>query len=469
MVAGLSGDAGKTLVALGLALAFRRRGLEVQGFKKGPDYIDAAWLSWATGRPARNLDTWMAGFDAVRGRFRAAALRDGLNLVEGNRGVFDGVDAEGTHSTAALARALDAPVVLVVPVRKTTRTAAAPVLGCLRMDPALRVAGVILNQVAGTRHETVAREAIEKICGVPVLGAIPHVDEASLLPGRHLGLVTPSEHRAADSLADRLEALVSGHVDVERVNELCGSGEFGTGRRSGRPGPTALEGSRPRVVIGYFRDSAFSFYYPENLEALESLGARLVPISSLAAPALPRGLDALYVGGGFPETHAARLSANRGLLDSIAAEASRGLPIYAECGGLMLLAREITWQGQAHPMAGVLPFDVEVLARPQGHGYSQLRVDRPNPFFPVGAVLKGHEFHYSRVARNQEAVNPESRTPSPELSVCAVERGTGLGGGRDGVVINNVWASYVHLHADGAPGWAPAVIQAARRLAAGDR
>jgi len=507
VVAGLSGDSGKTLVSLGLALAARARGLDVQGFKKGPDYIDAAWLSWATGRPGRNLDTWMAGFEGAALRFGRTALAEGLNLIEGNRGLFDGVDSDGKYSTAGLARTLSAPVLLVVSARKTTTTAAALVLGCQRMDPAVSLAGVILNHVAGSRHETVTRDAIERACGIPVLGALPRLeikgggrpfdsadqgrpfDPANLaqdgqagggpdpeaivlLPGRHLGLVTPSEHPEADNLAARLRGFVAEHVDVGRVIEIAGrapalvrSGH--SGRRSGDLGEDQAKVTRPptlpRPLVGYLRDSAFSFYYPENLEALEALGARLLPISSLKAPALPPGLHALYIGGGFPETHALPLAANRGLLDSIAAGVARGLPVYAECGGLMLLARSIEWRGERHRMAGVLPFDIEVLDRPQGHGYSLLQVDRPNPFFAVGTTLRGHEFHYSRIsARTQELIlNP--------VSVCAVERGTGCGGGRDGVVINNVWASYTHLHADGAPEWAPAVMGAARRFAAGDR
>jgi len=493
-VAGLAGDSGKTLVSLGLALAARSRGMDVQAFKKGPDYIDAAWLSWASGRPARNLDTWMAGFDRAALRFGQAALPSGLNLIEGNRGLFDGVDSDGKHSTAGLARTLAAPVLLVVSVRKTTTTAAALVLGCQRMDPAVSIAGVVLNHVAGSRHETVTRDAIERACGVPVLGAVPRLDDTTLLPGRHLGLVTPGEHPDAGTLAGRLAALVEGHVDVERVLEISRQAP------SLEPGAPA---SAPRAAagactIGYLRDSAFSFYYPENLEALEALGARLVPISSLEAPALPPGLHALYIGGGFPETHAPQLAGNRGLLSSIAGEAARGLPIYAECGGLMLLAPSIAWRGACHAMAGVLPFEVEVLDRPAGHGYSLLHVDRPNPFFTVGTTLRGHEFHHSRIATagsrqlaagSREAsgggrragggetesagsvTGPESkaRSPEPFSSACAVLRGVGLGGGRDAVVINNVWASYTHLHADGAPEWAPAVFGAAMGFASRNR
>jgi cobyrinic acid a,c-diamide synthase len=456
VVAGLSGDAGKTLVSLGLVLAWRERGVEVQAFKKGPDYIDAAWLSWASGRPARNLDTWLAGFDAVRDQFHRHATRDGVNLIEGNRGVFDGVDAEGTHSTAQLARAASAPVILVVDARKVTRTAAALVLGCRAFDPALDIAGVVLNRVAGARHEAVTRAAVESATGVPVVGAIPRIDRDDL-PGRHLGLVTPAEHESPGKVREFASELVVGHLDVDRVLEIARRVSARTDDNGGAEDRAAEPDRKPpSVVIGCLRDPAFSFYYPDNLEALAQAGASLVSISSLEDPSLPPGLDALYIGGGFPEIHASRLAANRCLLASVQRAAIAGLPIYAECGGLMLLSRAISVGGQRHEMAGVLPLDVDVCDRPQGHGYTRLVVDRPNPFFDVGTVLKGHEFHYSG-----PAPGPGSRQAVREMTACGVERGTGCGFGRDAVSLGNVWASYTHLHATATPEWAPALVRAA--------
>ncbi|MCX6550341.1 MAG: cobyrinate a,c-diamide synthase, partial [Acidobacteria bacterium] len=372
-----------------------------------------------------------------------------LNVIEGNRGLFDGTNAEGTHSTAALAKLLRAPVVLVLTVRKMTATAAALVRGCQALDPDLRIAGVILNQVAGRRHEAVAREAIERACGVPVLGAIPRLDEPDLIPGRHLGLVTPLEHPSIERVAGALRRVACDHLDLDRLLQSAAAraGDEVVPPVEHAEGP--IVPSRP-VSIGYLSDSAFSFYYPENLEALEARGATVVPLSSLAGGPLPPGLGALYIGGGFPETHAAALAANRPLLDSLRASAARGLPIYAECGGLMLLATTVTWLGRRHAMAGVLPVDIEVLDAPQGHGYVVLSVDRPNPFFAVGCQIRAHEFHYSRI------VGPVPGT------VCAVLRGTGCGGGRDAIVVDQVWASYAHLHAAGVPAWADGMIRAAR-------
>ena len=449
-MAGLSGDSGKTVVCLALLLAAREAGLAARAFKKGPDYIDAAWLTWASGQPARNLDSFLMGFDRARCSFQRHATPEGINLIEGNRGLFDGADAQGTHSTAELAKALQAPVILVVNATKLTRTAAALVLGCQRLDPEVRIAGIVLNQVAGERHETVLREAVESVCGVPVLAALPRASGEAPIPGRHLGLVTPEEHPEIAPLGEHLLGLTQGRLDLEAFLKIA---------RQAPPLEIAVH--TPDAVpdghglkIGYVRDSAFTFYYPENLEALTAAGAELRTVSALADTSLPPDLDALYIGGGFPETHAPRLAANGAFLGALRDAAQRGLPIYAECGGLMLLCQAILWEGLAFPMAGVLPFRVEVCQRPQGHGYTELWVDSPNPFFPTGAVLRGHEFHYSRILL-------EGATPA---AACAVRRGTGCFHQRDGITASNVWASYTHLHALGAPEWAAGLLGAARRF-----
>ena len=436
----------------------------MRGFKKGPDYIDAAWIAWASGAPARNLDTFLTDPGEVVRRFaRHAALErrgaaGAVNVIEGNRGVFDGIDAAGTHSTAVLAKLLDAPVVLVLNARKVTATAAAPVRGCQAIDPALRIAGVVLNQVAGSRHADVAREAIERACGVPVLGVIPRLDDSGLLPGRHLGLVPPAEHFSTVRAAEALLAIVREHLDLDRM--LAAAASAPPMAQADATADGGAEGASPGpVTIGYLSDSAFSFYYPENLEALESRGAALVPVSSIAGGPLPPHLDALYIGGGFPETHGAAIAANAAFLGSLRARASQGLPIFAECGGLMVLAASMAWRGTRHAMAGVLPVDIEVLDAPQGHGYVVLSVDRPNAFFPVGLEIRAHEFHYSRIAGALPA------------TACAVLRGAGCGGGRDAIVANRVWAGYAHMHAAGVPAWADGMMRAAReyRAEAGNR
>jgi cobyrinic acid a,c-diamide synthase len=452
VVAGLSGDSGKTLFSLGLLLLARRRGIPAAAFKKGPDYIDAAWLSWASGGKVRNLDTYLMGEETVMQSFRRHALLGGLNLIEGNRGLYDGFDVLGTYSTAELAKLLDAPVLLVVNAAKVTRTVAALVLGCQKLDPRVRIGGVILNRVCGTRHEAVLKQSLESACGVPVLGTLPAVKGASVLPGRHLGLVTPEEHGKLGKLAARLLNLVEDRLDLDRILELGASTP-----PIATPTPVTQKSEESRGLrIGFLKDSAFTFYYPENLEALDNSGAELIPISALSASLIPDGLDALYIGGGFPETHASALSRNYGLLASLRSRALEGFPIYAECGGLMLLAQAIRWRGARFAMAGVFPFDVEVHAAPQGHGYVEMRVDRCNSYYPVGTVIRGHEFHYSEVIPT---------TPLPETA-CAVERGTGTFKGRDAVLAKNVWASYAHVHALATPQWAAGLLAAARRWSA---
>lgn len=448
VIAGLSGDGGKTLVSLGLSRALADRGRVVQTFKKGPDYIDAAWLTAATDRTCRNLDPYLMEAPAIGRAVRTAADAD-LLLVEGNRGLFDGVDAAGSHSTATLAKLIGAPVVLVVNVTKTTRTAAAAVLGSRHLDPDLDLAAVILNRVGTARQERVVREAIESATGVPVVGAVPRLRGDDPLPGRHLGLITAAEHPSRDEAIARAAAAVADAVDLDRIEVLAE-----------RAPVIDLEVAevrprRARVTIGYFSDRAFSFYYPENLETLEAAGARLVAISPGADVGLP-DVDGLYIGGGFPEEHAAGLAENRGFARSLRARVEAGLPVYAECGGLMYLARELRVGDAVHPMSGVLDLVVEQTARPQGHGYETVVIDRDNPFHPAGTELRGHEFHYSRVITGDDLA----------ATAAAVSRGTGVGGGRDAVVVDRVWASYLHLHASATPHWADGFLDLAMTHAA---
>lgn len=447
LVAGLSGDSGKTVVSLGLLLLLRRAGIEVRAFKKGPDYIDPSWLAWASAHRARNLDTFLMGAETVHASFFQHGITDGVNLIEGNRGLFDGLDAAGTHSSAALARVLSAPVVLVVDATKMTCTAAALVLGCQRFDPGISIGGVVLNNVNGQRHQNVLRTAIESRCGIPVLGALPRAAR-NPIPERHLGLVPPQEHEDMRRVEQELLRLVENRLDLEAVLSMArGAPSLQAAAKNLTPVPNA-QGLR----IGFVRDSAFSFYYPENLEEIERAGAEPVFCSALEAEALPRDLDALYIGGGFPETHVQKLSGNPAFLQSLREASDDGLPIYAECGGLILLARSLIWKSQRHAMAGVLPLDVEVFGTPQGHGYCELRVDAPNPFFPEGAMLCGHEFHYSRVAGDAGAI----------ATSCAVLRGTGCQAGRDFFVKGNTMAGYTHLHALATPEWTAGLVRAAR-------
>ncbi len=444
IVAGLSGDGGKTFVTLGVLRALVRRGLQVAGFKKGPDFIDAAWIGRASGRPGRNLDTFLMDTAALSSTLRRGSAGSRVVLIEGNRGLFDGLDARGSHSTAELAKKLRTPVVLVVDTTKTTRTVAALVAGCRVLDPDLDLRGVILNRVATHRQEQVIRQAVLDATGLEVLGAVPRVDDTGLI-SRHLGLVTADEEDRGDDVLDGLAGLMEKHVDIDRLMTVAASAP-----------PLACPAARPvssrggdRIRVGVLRDRAFSFYYPENLELLEEAGAELVAVSPLEAEELPE-IEALYAGGGFPEVYARRLSENRSFRESLRRRAEQGLPIWAECGGLMYLARTLCWGRDSFPMVGALPIEIEQMKRPQGHGYVEGEVEAANPFLQPGTRLRGHEFHYSRTS-----------SESHMQTVLRLQRGTGLGGGRDGLCYRSVLASYTHLHALSIDGWAQAWVHAA--------
>jgi cobyrinic acid a,c-diamide synthase len=445
-VAGLAGDTGKTLVSTGLVRALRRRGLRVAPFKKGPDYIDSAWLTAAAGEPARNLDTFLMPATAVCASLGRAARQAEMAIIEGNRGLFDGMDAQGTHSTAQLARLTGTPIVLVVNTAKATRTVAAQILGCQMMDPKLNVAAVILNRVASPRHEAVIREAIAGATEIPVVGAIPRQDDLDL-PSRHLGLVPVAEHPRSEEMLERAADLVEQGVDLSALLTLAMDAP-----RLEPPAETPRTARADSGVrIGVARDVAFSFYYPENLEELQRAGADLIFLSPIADQAIP-DVDGFYIGGGFPEVFAGRLSANRLFREELHKRIADGLPVWAECGGLMYLAKRLIVGGVTQPMVGALPIIVEQTSRPQGHGYVSARVDSANPFLPEGTVICGHEFHYSHV----------TQCSSPMTTTLAVERGIGIGRGRDGIQAGNTVAAYTHIHAAGLPGWAPGIVKAAQ-------
>jgi cobyrinic acid a,c-diamide synthase len=438
---------------LGLAASFRSRGHVIAPFKKGPDYIDAAWLTRASGHPCRNLDLFLFSPTVALSSFADATSGADLAIIEGNRGLFDGMDPEGTYSSAELAKLLHAPVLLSIDVTKTTRTAAAQVLGCQTLDPAVPIGGVVLNRVAGKRHETVLREAIEGICGVPVLGAIPNLSP-DLFPERHLGLVPPQETEEAESPLARVGKVAEDYLDLEGILKVATSAEpIQTG-----PLPEAgvrLEGGDTTPVrIGIFRDAAFQFYYPENLEELERGGGELVEISPLQDSSLP-DVDALYLGGGFPETLAPGLSQNIAFIESVRGAGEAGLPIYAECGGAVYLGRALHYRGRTFPLVGVLPVDYGFQEKPKGHGYAVLETVGENPFFPPGKTLRGHEFHYTHM------IDPG--TEDLEFAF-KLHRGYGFDGQHDGLRRKNVLACYTHLHALGAVDWAPGLLGAARRF-----
>jgi cobyrinic acid a,c-diamide synthase len=452
IIAALRGGSGKTIVSIGIIAALRARGSSVAPFKKGPDYIDAGWLALAAGRPCYNLDTFLLDADLIRSSFCSHTPRHDVAIIEGNRGLFDGIDLDGTTSTAELAKLLRAPVLMCLDCTKTTRTMAAVISGCVAFDPAVTIHGVILNHVAGSRHESILRRSIEHYSGVPVIGAVPKLGR-QIFPERHMGLVPTPEHGWAADSVQSIARIASQHIDLDAVariareapsgGDLCRASD--ADRPTGRP-----ETGRPASArIGILKDSAFQFYYPENIEALAEQGAEVVFVSPLREGPLPE-IDALYIGGGFPETHARQLAENREFSGRIHELVDDGLPVYAECGGLMYLGEELVLEGKSFPMAGVLPLSFGLFKRPQGHGYTVVTVERENPYYPVGAEIRGHEFHYSRVLR---------WSGSEGDFAFRMQRGVGIHGDRDGIVYKNVLATYTHIHALGNPGWASALVR----------
>ncbi|NLZ16135.1 MAG: cobyrinate a,c-diamide synthase [Desulfobulbaceae bacterium] len=472
IVAGLSGGSGKSVAAVGLVSALRARQLRVLPFKKGPDYIDAGWLARAAGLPCYNLDPFLTRPEQLKATFHRHLHRADVALVEGNRGLYDGVNSSGSYSTAELAVQLALPVLLVVNCTKTTRTMAALVLGCCLFDPRVRIAGVILNQVATSRHERILRECLAQSVDIPVVGIIPRM-QTDIFPMRHLGLTPHQEYRDADEAVASLQQMAAAHFDLDAIlglmQPLLPPTAASTSTAQAAPPARAAEPAAPTQAspirtkqparIGVLRDAAFQFYYEENLEALQDAGAELVMINALTAASLPQGahcLHGLYIGGGFPETSAQALADNHRFRHSLCTAIEQGLPVYAECGGLIYLGRSIVLDGKEYPLTGIFPVTFSLSTKPQAHGYSILRVEGDNSFYSQGLQIKGHEFRYSKV---------QQWSGQASDLVFKVERGTGFAEGRDGLVYKNVLALYTHVLAAGTPEWVNGFMAAAMRHA----
>ncbi|WP_022853603.1 cobyrinate a,c-diamide synthase [Thermodesulfatator atlanticus] len=445
LISAQKGGAGKTLFSLGLLAALVAEGKKVVPFKKGPDYIDAGWLSYAAKYSCYNLDPFFMSHEVILSSFVTHALEGNLSVIEGNRGLLDGVDIEGTCSSAQLARILKAPVILVLDCTKVTRSLAAFVKGCQAIEPDIVIGGVILNQIVRPRHEKIITQSIEKYTGLEVLGILPRLKKFSF-PMRHLGLLPWQEHGEGEIVVQRLAQAVKENVNLERICEIARKAPPLKGK------PFAWAKRESLVKIGVFRDKAFQFYYPENLAFLESLGAEILYLDALRDKSLPADIHALYIGGGFPETQGEALEANRSLREDLREAANAGLPIYAECGGLMFLGRRIIWRGKVFEMVGALPVDFEVKDRPQGHGYVKATIIEKNPFYEPGTKIVGHEFHYSK---------PINCTPS-EITLCMkLDKGHGFCDKLDGVVYRNIFGAYTHVHVLGQPAWALGLLKAA--------
>jgi cobyrinic acid a,c-diamide synthase len=431
VIAGTQSGVGKTTVTLGLLYVLARRGLKVQPFKVGPDFIDPGHHTRAAGCVCRNLDGWMLSREANLALFRRRAREADVVVVEGVMGLFDGYDgASEAGSTAQMAKWLGLPVLLVVDARAMARSAAALVHGFASFDPALSLAGVVFNRIGSAAHLEYLNQALSCLKGVRGFGGLPR-DQELAIPERHLGLATAEDHPLDDAYLGRLADRLETHLDLEGLLEAL---PRLTLPEEPAPAPAVTP---PLVRLGVARDRAFCFYYPENLELLASFGAELVPFSPLEDRELPPGLDGVYLGGGYPELHAGQLAANAGLKQALQEAVAGGLPIYAECGGLMYLTREIRdLEGRVHPMVGVLPFAVRMLPRLKSLGYREVTLMAPGLLGPAGTRVRGHEFHYSEIVGEADGV--------PRLYRLTARRGgTAVS---EGYRENRVLASYVHLH-----------------------
>ncbi len=445
-------SSGKTTLSVGLAAALTRRGLRVQTFKKGPDYIDPLWLQRATDRPCFNLDFNTQSAEEIMDLFARKLAGSDMGLVEGNKGLYDGVALDGRDSNAALAIKLQAPVILVIDVMGITRGIAPLLVGYRAFEPDVDIAGVIFNKVVSARQEDKLRAAVERYTDMSVVGSVQR-NKNLLAPERHLGLVPPSESDHVSQRINELAKMMEASVDIDRLLEIS---QLAPSPPTPRSAPF-ITSTLDKLRIGIARDSAFGFYYGDDLEALENAGAQLVFFNTLVDAKLP-AIDALFLGGGFPETHLKALQDNKSLRADIKVAAQNGLPIYAECGGLMYLSKQISWRDEVAQMIGFIPGSVLMHDAPQGRGLVRLQEtgrgawpkqsgdDQP-------ATIMAHEFHYASL----------EGLPDDTVFAHKVLRGHGIDGAHDGIVMGNVQAGFCHHRTTAQNDWAVRFVDFVRQ------
>ncbi|MGA7874118.1 MAG: cobyrinate a,c-diamide synthase [Desulfoferrobacter sp.] len=439
VIAGTQSGCGKTTLSLALMAALKARGLEVQPFKIGPDFIDSGLHTQISGRESRNLDGWMLSRNYNLNLFQNLLCKADVAIVEGVMGLYDGYDGiDESGSSAEMAKWLDLPVVLVVDARSMARSAAALVYGFKNFDSNLRFAGVIFNRIAGEGHLTYLKQAMSvNLPDIDVLGGIPR-EEAIAIPERHLGLVTADEFKLNRVQQDKLVGLVERYLDIDLLlPKVQFVSPFSAGER-------ALSELSSAPTIAVARDAAFCFYYPDNFEMLRQAGAKIHYFSPLAGETLPPETAGLYLGGGYPELFAGQLSSQSRFFQDIHSAVERGMPVYAECGGLMTLSRFIeTGDGKSYAMAGLLPFGTRMLGRRKALGYTEVELCRSCLLGEPGLRIRGHEFHYSEIVQFEEG---EGLNYAYELHK-RKQGETRL----EGYMHQSVLASYIHLHWGSAP------------------
>ncbi|MEN8178790.1 MAG: cobyrinate a,c-diamide synthase [Pseudomonadota bacterium] len=450
-------SSGKTTLSIGIVRALRDRGLSLQTFKKGPDYIDPLWLSSASGKSCYNLDFYTQTHSEIEALFARHMAGKQFGMIEGNLGLYDGLDVEGSNSNAALAALLGVPVVLVINTKGMTRGIAPLLLGYQAFDNAINIAGVILNQVGGSRHQSKLVRVIEHYTDLRILGAVQS-DPALSIDERHLGLIPSNEEGHAEALIKTLAETVKQSIDLDKFLSLAGSNTFSETTEVISKQYTGLK-------IGIPKDKVFGFYYPDDLDRFRELGVELVTFDALKDRSLPQ-VDGLFLGGGFPETAMRELEMNSTLMHEISGFIESGGPIYAECGGLIYLARSLTWGEKKCKMAGVIPADAVMYDKPQGRGYVKLKETAHNPWSSATddsqpEVFSAHEFHYSSLQG--------LHSPSANFAY-EVLRGTGIDGRHDGYVYKNLLASYTHRRSTGSNPWVDrflAHVEACKKMTPG--
>ena len=467
-------SSGKTTITIGLLSALKNKGLNVQPFKKGPDYIDPLWHGSAAGKPCYTLDFNTMTRDEILQLVSRKLTSCDISLIEGNKGLYDGLDLDGSNSNAAISKLVDAPVILVLDTRGMTRGIAPLILGYQAFDPGINIAGVILNQLGGSRHESKLRAVIEHYTDVSVLGAV-HKDKRLEIVERHLGLMPSNEDGEAQKKITDIGSIISSQVDLDKIIDISHLHS----PKHLKSAIKTIPNTQPivaQVRLAYINDNAFGFYYPGDLEALEAAGAELIAVNSLVDKQLPENIDGLFIGGGFPEERQIELHANHSFRQSVNDAIENGLPTYAECGGLMFLCRSLIWNEQQYDMVGIIPADAKMEETPQGRGlirYSETAL-MPWPADPLKTGLKpenshlsstddslvstdiisAHEFHYSHLVNITEPLNYAYK----------IHRGSGIDGQHDGIVYKNLLACYAHLQDTSQNHWAKRFIQFIHRI-----
>lgn len=446
-------SSGKTTITIGLLSALKNKGLKIQPFKKGPDYIDPLWHGSAAGTPCYTLDFNTMSDDEILQLVANKMIHSDISIIEGNKGLYDGLDLDGGNSNAAIAKLIGSPVILVLDARGMTRGIAPLILGYQSFDHDINIAGVILNQLGGSRHESKLRSVIEHYTDISVLGAV-HKDKRLEIIERHLGLMPSNEEDAAQQKINDIGSLISSQVDLDKIIQISQQQAS-----IQLPSPVLNNSSQQampkKLRVAYINDSAFGFYYPGDLEALENAGADLIKVNSLKDKQLPDNIDGLFIGGGFPEEYLDKLHNNQSFRASVFQAIENGLPTYAECGGLMYLCRHIIWQDKKQEMVGIISADAKMEASPQGRGLIRFSETSAMPWPAIDIqknkenIISAHEFHYSHIINQTEPLNYAYK----------IHRGSGIDGKHDGIVYKNLLACYAHLQDTKQNHWAQRFIK----------